>query len=229
MIGDIDLQLAIMNQISEICKGIRIQETMCMIHEYGLDDLCTSYFDDENKQHNTRLGEFRSILRDEYTEEPTFSGENKVTGFCGSISREKKNGESNSPWREIEDCDPKLYTPDEQVARKISDTLDDMNYTLSSIISNCESVSCRYDYVNNRYLSIIKKEDPMIPVPMLLKFVVDVDDNRDMFIYDMNEDRIKLDEENKEEVNSLIEEFATNSMTKEVNFDDIREKSNINI
>ena len=223
MIGDIDLQLAIMNQISEICKGIRIQETMCMIHEYGLDDLCTSYFDDENKQHNTRLGEFRSILRDEYTEEPTFSGENKVTGFCGSISREKKNGESNAPWREIEDCDPKLYTPDEQVARKISDTLDDMNYTLSSIVGNCESVLCRYDYVNNRYLSIIEKEDPMIvPIPMLLKFVVDVDDNGDMFIYDTNEDRIKLDEENKEEVNSLIEEFATNSMTKEVIRNDSR-------
>ena len=45
---EIVAKYALVSQIQELSKAIIVQNTISMIHEYGLDDLHTSFFNKDN-------------------------------------------------------------------------------------------------------------------------------------------------------------------------------------
>ena len=222
----IQTSVAIQFQNEEIRMGLLIRDVMDMIHEYKLDDLHTSLMNVNNDFVNenyddVNLGDFRWVLKNR-------PDESKIRRLNNVIVHEKEVGRSNKPMEDY-GIDPKTgeRTWDFTIFYKhdavIEETESRIESMLDSVLdgTNTSVLFSKYDYINNRYVSVVKKEienlDERVEFPPgPVRIISEVDDDGNIFVYDSNLSKIAVKEENKDAIENIVDEVVDSHIQREI-------------
>ena len=207
---EIVAKYALVSQIQELSKAIIVQNTISMIHEYGLDDLHTSFFNKDNEKYDdVKLGDFRSVL-DCYGE--TFDRLSTIKRFNTMVSYERNQGRSNKPSERTTDI-AIVYKDEEDPC--VLETLDKIESSMISVLKDTDIsfMSTRYDYINSRYVAFVKKEnsEDNICSPLPIEFIFDTD-NENVFVYNNDEFKVVVNKENKEKIVNAVNNVILSSI-----------------
>ena len=181
-----DVTFGLVCQITTILKGIEIQHTMNLIHEYGFDHMYTSFFNTEKETYDTtELGEFRPILDKSYE-----SGDDGCTMdvFCNTITGDILRGKTNTPYggNAVYAKEPIIYRNNPEENAVIDDNIQKIENSVKDIISDnerLEYVNTKYDYINDRYITSVTDVNEIYNYDRYIASVPDADITYDCICY----------------------------------------------
>ena len=218
-IGDINRAIcSLIAQTESILRGIEIQHTMDLIHEYELDNLHTSYFDvDEQEYCNVELGKFRPILNKACYDD--------VVSFRCKIMEEIHHGFTNTPYVGGFQDDERVsivYGNDNDSV--ISENIKKINSMMEDVSSSSENVGCvatRYDYINKRYITSIN--DAKNPYDKrCICYVATFEDDK-IYLHDNDGSKIEMNSDSIDHVGGIMNDAIIERRIRMTGFADIEE------